>query len=304
MVVGDLILDEYDYCHSIRLTPDENKPVYDIDHIVYSLGGAANVAHNLVSFGSNVVLVGVIGEDYEAEIFSKLLSTININSGTVLIDKDRHTSIKTRILNNNEFLFRIDRENKADISQRLISRIKNIVSQNLDKVDACIISDYQKGLLSIDLCQFIISAFIKKNKPVFVDPKGINYSKYQGCTVIKPNQKELEAFTGGVYGNNIENIKHAGENLFNQIKCKNVVITIGSKGMLHVDELRVLHSPSCKAIKINASGAGDTAISVIALLFLHKSSWQEILTIANYFCSLVIQKYNTSVVVLSEIKDS
>lgn len=301
LVVGDLILDQYQYCHSTRLTPDENKPIYDIEKSNFCLGGAANVAQNLTSLGVKVALVGQIGNDYQASIFSELLSRAKINSDFVLISSSKPTSFKTRIINDDKFLFRIDKEDKASISLKLQKKIQNIITYNIKQFDACIISDYQKGALSKKLCQFIISSFIDSNKPVFVDPKGTDYSKYQKCTVITPNQKEWEIFSEQKFGMNIKKMQESGKNLYKKIKCQNIVITVGSKGMIYVNDMGSLHSPAFSVSKINASGAGDTAICAIALSFLSGLNWSEILTISNYFCSLVIQKSDTSVVDISEL---
>ncbi len=302
LVIGDLILDEYQYCHSNRLTPDENKPIYDIEKSNFCLGGAANVARNLASLGVGVDLVGLIGKDFQALIFKKLLCQSKIGSNFILVNSDKPTSLKTRIINDGKFLFRIDIEDKTKISQEFHKKIKNIITNNIKKFDACIISDYQKGTITKELCQFIISSFNKFNKPVFVDPKGKNYLKYQNCTIITPNQKDLEVISRKKFGKNIEKMQKSGEALYRKIKCKNIIVTVGSKGMIHINDNGTLYSPTLAISKVNASGAGDTAISTMALSFLSGLNWNETLAISNFFCSLVIQKNDTSAINQSELK--
>lgn len=296
MVLGDLMLDQYDTCSLTRKTMDENADIFDVKERVYYLGGAANVGQNLISLGSKVILIGVVGQDHEASVFKNLIRKAKLPTGGIVEDRCRPTTTKTRIIKGSELLFRIDREVKREIDGVTLRRTEELIAEGCAKSDGCVISDYAKGVVTERVCQFAISTFKKARKPVFIDPKGNNYKKYKGATIITPNRKELDLVSGKHLGYNMNRIVTAAEKLRVETKLESILVTVGSRGMVMINENGYLHSPAFKVNKINASGAGDTAISVVSLGYITEMKEVEMLRLANYCCSRVIQEKGTAVV--------
>lgn len=293
LVIGDLMLDQYDDCKQTRRTEDEGACIYDVKKRRVSLGGAANVALNLESLGAKVILTGVVGVDAEANIFMNLIKKSKISEKNIIIDPDRPTTTKIRIVINSNLEFRVDRETTLQIKQTISEKIKKIIVSNIEKVDGCIISDYSKGVVTKEISQFAILNFKKLGKPIFIDPKGNDYEKYKCATMITPNTKELSQVSGIELHHKTNEIETVAEKLRKKLELEFLVVTVGSKGMIMMSKGETISSPAFKVKKVNASGAGDTAISVIALGFIAGLKKTKILELANYCCSQVIQKKET-----------
>ena len=195
-VIGDMMLDGYFWGDVKRISPEAPVPVLEVEDEFFRFGGAANVAFNILTLGGIPVPVGVIGNDTYGNIFSSLIKEKNIEDDGIIIDNERPTTTKTRVIANNQHVVRIDKESKAYISNKIESKILSYLESVLDKLDGIILQDYNKGILTPSLISNIISFANKKNILVTVDPKFDNFFEYKNVTVFKPNRKETETVLG------------------------------------------------------------------------------------------------------------
>ena len=247
LVIGDIMLD-INYISKIeRNAPEANIPIYNILDINYILGGASNVALNLKNLETNIELISVIGDDNYGEIIQTILNEKNIQN-KLFIDKERKTTQKNRIFHTNEIKVRYDIEDIKEINQSMVNNILLYITNK--KIDAIVISDYAKGMITNELCEKIIDYSNKNNIYTFVDPKIKNYKKYKNCFCFKPNLSEAE---------NISKEKDI-QKMFDFIKpnlnCDNIILTGGEKGIFVNTSLNnILHNTSIDVIDV--TGAGD-----------------------------------------------
>ena len=191
LVIGDIMLDKFLYCESMRDSPEFPAPILTPIKQDLVLGGAANVAKNIISLGANVTLVGVIGKDKDALNLKTLLKAEGLDDNFLICSKGETTTSKKRIICNNLQLARIDNEKSVYLDKHL-QALKNIINKNINKVDGVIISDYNKGVINSDISKFIIEIALKNNKVVLVDPKKNNFDIYQNAQYITPNLNEIK----------------------------------------------------------------------------------------------------------------
>jgi rfaE bifunctional protein kinase chain/domain len=279
-VVGDIMLDQNIIGHVERISPETPIPILDIKSFEESLGGAANVAANIASLGASPFLIGIIGKknwDFSLKL-KNLLSKQKIES--FLIQKNGFTSVKTRAFSDNHNIFRMDQEDIHSLTHKEEVEILSQINNHIKKFSAIILQDYNKGTLTPVLIENIIIMAKKYNVPVFVDPKEKNFWNYKNVDWIKPNKKETEKALN-VKLNSDEDLISAANQLMEKLNCKNVVITLGDKGLFYANSNEHF---SIKAIDIkvaNVSGAGDTAIATLATLLSGKTSIKESLILAN-----------------------
>jgi D-beta-D-heptose 7-phosphate kinase/D-beta-D-heptose 1-phosphate adenosyltransferase len=289
LVIGDIMLD-INYNASInRNAPEANIPIYDVTNINYILGGAANVVQNLQNLETNVELISVIGYDFFGKKIKNLLDSKNIKS-LLIIDENRKTTQKNRIFNNNILTTRFDIEDKDDISTELEDIIFDYVVQKKEKIDAIIISDYDKGVITITLCQKIINYSNQHNIYTFVDPKIKCVEKYKNCFCFKPNLHEGQIITKE---NDIDNILCHLQNI---IHSSHIILTCGEKG-IYIDkkENNICHDNKINVIDV--TGAGDIVLSIITYIFLQNKDLQLATKVANYVAGKSVQcigNYNVS----------
>jgi D-beta-D-heptose 7-phosphate kinase/D-beta-D-heptose 1-phosphate adenosyltransferase len=261
LVIGDIMLD-INYNSIInRIAPEANIPIYNIIDVNYILGGASNVAQNLNSLEINVKLISVVGNDSYGEIMKQILVEKKIKYQ--LFEDFRKTTQKHRIFNNNKISVRYDIEDTFDISLELSNKIMNYI-MNQKNIDAIVISDYNKGLLTTQLCREIIEYSNKKNIYTFVDPKIKNVEKYQNCFCFKPNMIECKAITGL---NEIEDIDTMFKTIKQLINCENIIITSGENGIyINNKSNHITHTDKMDVIDV--TGAGDIVLTVLTYIYL------------------------------------
>ena len=274
IIIGDVMID-INYISKVqRFAPESvNTAIYNISDINYVLGGAANVAKNLKNLGINVEIITVIGEDFYGNEIKKMFGSSQLKN-KIFIDKERQTTQKNRIFVNDKLNVRYDIESTHDISSNDEDEIINYVLSK-SNIDAIIISDYDKGVITEKLCQTIISYANKKHIPTFVDPKLKNYMKYKGCFLFKPNQTEAETISGE---KNIHNILHF---IKNKIDCKNILLTRGKEGMILNNVYNKIEHESIINL-IDVTGAGDVVLSVLVYVFIKEKDLLKACKIANY----------------------
>jgi len=294
LVVGDLMLDRYLWGDTERISPEAPVPVVDAVRESHRLGGAANVAHNVASLGGEPIVVGTLGGDgFGLELRRSL------DSGGVSVDRlvqtERRTTCKTRILARNQQILRIDREDRGELSEADRERVWNSIDSALDSVDACVISDYGKGVVSTSLLERLLPEALERGVPVCVDPKEANFFQYQGVATLTPNQ--LEA--GTAFGRRIEttaDLAEAGEHLLGRLSARSLLITRGEHGMvLFQSGATPLTFPALARHVFDVTGAGDTVVSTFALALAAGASFPVAAALSNHAAGLVVKEVGTAV---------
>jgi rfaE bifunctional protein kinase chain/domain len=286
-VIGDMMLDGYFWGDVKRISPEAPVPVLEVEDEFFRFGGAANVALNIRTLGGIPVPVGVIGNDNYGNIFSSLLKEKNIEKDGIIIDNDRPTTTKTRVIANNQHVVRIDKESKAYINNKIEAKILAYLESVLDKLDGIILQDYNKGILTPSLISKIISLANKKNILVTVDPKFDNFFEYKNVTVFKPNRKETETVLG-IRIKDDKDISSAGRNLLHKLNSEYVLLTLGEEGIAVFEKGDKERRMPTKAIKVaDVSGAGDTVISTLTIGLAAGANIYEACFLANYAAGIV-----------------
>lgn len=260
IVVGDLMLDVYSFGTVERISPEAPVPVVRVEHDEFRVGGAANVANNLISFGAEVMVAGLVGEDFEGEMLIDLMESQGIEVEMVEVVKSRSTIVKNRIIARGQQLLRIDWEDLNDRSGKIKKKIlENVIIQS-QNADFIIIEDYNKGVLDGFMYRTIIAS---SPAPVFVDPKFEYYSSMKNAFLVKPNFEEFKKATGikkfrGNFGTSVETFRK-------KLNIKNLVVTKGEEGMYISNGDEIYHIPSLHKKVFDVTGAGDMVISLLAL---------------------------------------
>ncbi|MBK9098486.1 MAG: D-glycero-beta-D-manno-heptose-7-phosphate kinase [bacterium] len=286
-VIGDMMLDGYFWGDVKRISPEAPVPVLEVEDEFFRFGGAANVALNILTLGGIPVPVGVIGNDNYGNIFSSLLKEKKIDPAGIVIDNDRPTTTKTRVIANNQHVVRIDKESKAYINNKIEAKILSYVETDLSKLDGIILQDYNKGILTPSLISKIISLANKNNILITVDPKFDNFFEYKNVTVFKPNRKETETVLG-IRIKDDKDISSAGRDLLHKLKSKYVLLTLGEGGIAVFENDDKERRMPTKARKVaDVSGAGDTVISTLTVALAAGANIYEACFLANYAAGIV-----------------
>lgn len=271
MIIGDVMLDRYLYGNVSRISPEAPVPVLDYISTDHKLGGAANVALNIIAMGGYATLVGLTGEDEENLIFRKLLQDAAISDRGLITDHRRSTTLKTRVMARGQHLLRVDREDRTPPSPALEEQILNIIRQSIENQppDGIILQDYNKGLLTRQIIEQTIGFAQIHNIPVFVDPKIDRVESYKGCTVFKPNYHEATQILGREFPIDIPGLDEAATALQSMLDHTLSIITLSDKGLfLKRKEHPGIYVPSIPQEIADVCGAGDTVISALTLGYL------------------------------------
>lgn len=286
-IIGDIMLDRYLWGSVSRISPEAPVPVVVIKEESERLGGAANVANNISSLGGEPLLYGIIGDDVNGDTIKKIINDRKYSPNGIIVDKNRQTSVKTRIIAHNQHVVRIDRESNDEIDPKIEEKIKKQIKNDFSAFDAVIIEDYNKGFLTKNIIKLIIDSALEKDIIITVDPKLDNFFEYRGVTVFKPNIKETQASLGFSI-NTEDRFEIAGKMLLDRLNCEYVLITRGEKGMTLFGDGKILKNVETKALEVHdVSGAGDTVISTLTLLLAAGADIMEASTIANYAAGIV-----------------
>jgi D-glycero-beta-D-manno-heptose-7-phosphate kinase len=287
-VIGDVMLDRFFWGHVSRVSPEAPVPVVDVENESFHLGGAANVANNLTALGLKAYLYGIIGNDYSGNKFIEIANELGIDTQGLIRDKQRPTTVKTRVIGNNQHLVRLDRELRKKISKENEKAIINSIKEN-NGFEGIIFGDYDKGTISKKIITEIINYSIKKRIPVYVDPKFENFFNYRNCTFFKPNKKETSAALIKEIISDSDLIK-AGDELMKKITPENLLLTLGSKGMMLFENNGNVTLISTIARHIaDVSGAGDTAIATLSVAIAGGADAINAAIIANYAAGAVCE---------------
>ncbi len=290
LVIGDVMLDRYLIGSVGRISPEAPVPIVLLNAQNERAGGAANVAANLALLGIKTHLIGCVGDDLEAHSLSRLIEDAGIENNLVT-SKMRPTIAKTRVVSGHQQMMRLDQESSAVFTADETAALQANIHAALAKQPAIVIlSDYAKGLLSLDICQSIINNCNAQKIPVLVDPKGADYSKYVGATALTPNKKETaEACNTNI--NDVDLIAKAMA-LKDCIKLQFLAVTRGEEGITLIDQ-ETHHLPAIAKQVFDVSGAGDTVIATLAAGLMHGLSSLEALQLANIAAAVVVGKVGT-----------
>lgn len=303
-VVGDLMLDRYFYCDVSRISPEAPVPVTLVQRSSDTLGGAANVAHNLVKLGCNAKIFGIIGSDYHGDKLISIMNRFSICSDGVVRD-ERSTTTKSRIIGGHQQMLRIDFEENVPIEICHSDNMIKKIIRDIENIDAFIISDYKKGVCTEYLIKEIIKIAKKNNKVVFVDPKGTAWDKYFGADFITPNVKEISEIIGNKVSNCVEPLRNAANYIKDRYKIKNVVVTRSEKGIsLFLENGSELHVEANAKEVYDVSGAGDTVIAALSAGVAGNLSLSNAARFANTAAGIGVGHVGTYAVTKEEILDS
>ena len=312
LVIGDIMLDRFIYGKVERISPEAPVPVFRYKNEKIMLGGAGNVVANLTALGCQVQFLGVVGQDQTAHQVQNLLSQSGAETHLLKL-KDYPTIVKTRLIANNNHLARIDMEDYLPIADSVLPRIKRLLKQAIRRVDIVLLSDYNKGIFTPQTTQMIIKLCHEFKKIVVVDPKGTNYEKYAGATLVKPNLKEFGEATGHKYECNPKSVDfyrefHDGAKyLFKKYKIQNVLITLSEHGMAFVsgkDPDALIQIPTVAKEVFDVSGAGDTSMAALGAALGAGAPIKDAMQIANMASGIVVGKLGTATVSADELKKS
>ena len=302
LVIGDIILDHYIWGKVNRISPEAPVPVVEVTRESFLLGGAANVAHNIVSLGGRASVIGINGQDIAGEALMNILMQRGVNCDGIFTE-NRPTTVKTRVIAHNQQVVRFDREDKKYVDGKILKGILGHINSVLLQYDAVIISDYQKGMIS----QGLIRDIVKKAKPkemfISVDPKVGHFDFYKGVSLITPNVMEASS------GSKIEirddkTLLKAGKSLLKKLSCKAVLITRGEQGMSLFEKKKVTHIPTVARKVYDVTGAGDTVISAFTLAYASGARMEEAAMIANHAAGIVVAEVGTAVATADQVIES
>ena len=304
LIVGDVMLDEYIWGGVQRISPEAPVPVVEMQRRTYVPGGAANTAANVVSLGGVALLGGVVGRDHQAEQLGAALRERGVEAEGLIGGDGRQTTTKTRVIAHSQQVVRVDCEQRAPLSVSEEDRLLQWAEPRLPGVAACVLSDYAKGVVSPRLAEHLIRMARQAGKLVVVDPKGTNYAKYRGATVVKPNVHEAERFAKQeITGES--SLLDIGRQLAGILDGSAVLVTRGAQGMsLFRNGSPPAHIPAVAHNVFDVTGAGDTVISTLAMALAAGSTVEQATHLANWAASIVVGKVGTATVTLEELKNA
>ncbi|MDY7000451.1 MAG: D-glycero-beta-D-manno-heptose-7-phosphate kinase [Thermodesulfobacteriota bacterium] len=294
LVIGDLMLDHYVTGQVERISPEAPVPVVLVENERFILGGAGNVAKNIKGLGGAPLLVGVCGDDHDGEQLKALLHEEGIPSEMV-VDPDRPTTKKIRIIARNQQVVRVDREAPDPIQGKPLDAVFGHIRESLAGVGVIIISDYGKGLVTAKFMERLRETLkgIKPRPKIFVDPKTRNFSLYKNVDLLTPNAKEA----GGGVSMPVDGrmaVIRAGLAVFKKLRCKQLLITLGPEGMAFFQSPgKVWHVPTAAQKVFDVTGAGDTVIATIGLAAAAGLDMLSACALANHAAGTVVGEVGT-----------
>jgi D-beta-D-heptose 7-phosphate kinase/D-beta-D-heptose 1-phosphate adenosyltransferase len=301
LVLGDVMLDRYWWGDARRLSPEAPVPVVSIQRASALPGGAANAAANLAGLGGAVSLIGIVGDDAAAAELDALCREAGVDAGGLVREAGRATTTKTRVIAQHQHVVRVDHEVSAPPTDATLARAFDDYAAGVPASDAVVISDYLKGSLSPAFLRRVIGLARDAGKPILIDPKGRDWSRYAGCSLLKPNRAELSLLTG-LPADTREHTVAAGRALSARMTGTAILVTEGGDGMtLFSAGEAVCAQPAQKREVFDVTGAGDTVLAAMAASLAAGATPAEAMYIASHAAALTISVVGTYVVKLEEL---
>ena len=301
LVVGDLMIDHYLWGNCERISPEAPVQVVDVQKETTVLGGAGNVVNNLVSLGSNVGVCSVIGDDSNGRELVKMLKNIGVETKNIIIQENRKTSKKSRVIAVSQQILRYDKESKDNIQASSVEKILKQLCEDISEYDIVILSDYGKGVLTDELSQEIIKLSKQNDVKVLVDPKGSDFTKYKGAYLLTPNKKEATLATN-IDIKDDASLKEALLKLKTECDLGISLITLSEDGIATYDD-KLKRFPTVAKEVFDVTGAGDTVIASIAFALSANKSIEDTASFANLAAGVVVGKIGSATVTMGEIED-
>jgi len=303
LCIGDLMLDEFIYGDVSRISPEAPAPVIAVKRSEAMIGGAGNVARNLVALGARCIFVGVVGADEAGQALRAALADQPLIEFHLVIDSERQTTRKLRFVSEHHstHLLRADWEDATPVDSEAEDALLAHAIEAMPKVGAVVLSDYAKGTLSARVVRAVIDAANELGKPIVVDPKGRDYSVYRGATLITPNRQELAEATHRRASTDAEIIA-AAEALAVVVEAEAVLVTRSEAGMTLVSEAGAVHVPAYAVRVRDVSGAGDTVAAVLAAMLAMEADFESAMRAANAAAAVVVGKRGTATLSAAELR--
>jgi D-beta-D-heptose 7-phosphate kinase/D-beta-D-heptose 1-phosphate adenosyltransferase len=302
LVIGDLILDRYIWGKVNRISPEAPVPVVEVSHENFLLGGATNVAHNIVSLGAKATLIGVVGKDRAGEVMIEILGEKGIISRGVFCT-NRPTTVKTRVIAHNQQVVRFDREDKNKVEGKTLKGLLDSIRREIPEHDAVVISDYKKGVVSTELVMEVLKYAKPKRIFVAVDPKIGHFHCYRNVSLITPNVNEA-SHASGIEIKDEKTLIQAGRILLKKISCDAILITRGEQGMSLFEKEKIVHIPTVARNVYDVTGAGDTVIAAFTLAYASGTKMEDAAVIANHAAGIVVGEVGTAVATIDQLRKS
>lgn len=299
VVLGDVMLDEFVWGDVTRISPEAPVPVVDVRRESIHLGGAANVLANLVALGAHGTVVGVVGNDDAGKRLRNGLHELGTGD-SLIVDETRPSTIKTRIIAHSQLVVRADRESRMPVDANLEDKIVSHLKETLEKADAFVVSDYDKGVVTPRILHEILP-FAYERVPVLIDPKLRNFNHYRPATLVTPNHHEALRMSDSE-DHSDDGSRHAAHVIREKLGCDAVLITRGDRGMmlLEADGEPVYVKTAAREV-YDVTGAGDTVIAALAAALAAGTSMIEAATLANHAAGIVVGKVGTATATAGEL---
>ena len=304
LVVGDLMLDEYLWGKAERISPEAPVQVVDVIREELRLGGAGNVVHNLAALGAQVSVCSVVGDDQNGRELLKQFCSNHIDTSAIFLDPDRRTSRKTRVVAAHQQIVRIDRESREALLASVEQQLCLWLTSHTHEFKVVLLSDYNKGVLTPAVIAAAVSAATAAGIPVLVDPKGTDFARYGGATLLTPNRKEAEA-ASGITIKDAASLAQAADVIMVEASLQYLLITRSEEGMsLFTSGGEAVHIPTVAREVFDVSGAGDTVLAALAVGVASAFTMAESARLANVAAGIAVGKLGTSIVTPQEIIDT
>ena len=302
LIIGDLILDRYIWGKVGRISPEAPVPVVEVTKEEFLLGGASNVANNIISLGGHATIVGVTGKDTAGEIIVRMLKEKGVHCEGVFCSS-RPTTVKTRVIAHNQQVVRFDREKKDVVESKVFRLMLEYIHSSVRNHDAVIISDYKKGVICPELLREVLKHTKTRKIFVSVDPKIGHFHWYKNVSFITPNVVEA-SIASGIEIKDEKTLIRAGRALLKKILCDAVLVTRGEFGMSLFKKDKVIHIPTVARHVYDVTGAGDTVIATFTLSHAAGARLEEAAVIANHAAGIVVGEVGTAVVTSDQLRKS
>jgi D-beta-D-heptose 7-phosphate kinase/D-beta-D-heptose 1-phosphate adenosyltransferase len=300
LVVGDLMLDKYIIGTVDRISPEAPVPVLHVEHESSAMGGAANVAANIVALGAGADVVGCVADDEAGRTLQAGMEAAGVGTAGLVVVPDRPTTVKTRVLARHQQVVRVDRENSGDVSEAVAGRLVQRLDRLASSCDVLVLEDYNKGVLVPEVIDAALEVGQGRGIPTVVDPKRLRFRRYAGATVFKPNAKELAESLG----DRIHPDDPAWmESTRRSLACEVLLLTLGEEGMALSADDAYLRVPAVARDVYDVSGAGDTVTAVMAVTIAAGASVEEAAVLANHAAALEVGRAGVVTVSAQEVLD-
>jgi rfaE bifunctional protein kinase chain/domain len=303
LVVGDVIMDEFLWGRVERISPEAPVPVVQVEEESLVMGGAGNVVNNIISLGGQALLCGVIGNDAMGRELVHMLQKMNSPTHGLVVEERRPTTIKTRVVAHSQQVVRVDREESEPVTEASIEKIITVIEEQLGSIDAIVVSDYGKGVVTSSLMDGLRSFGQGGQNILAVDPTVRNLALYKDVTLITPNNHEAQQMSG-IHIKDHQSVRQAGVHLLKELNCQMVLITRGDKGMtLFEGNGETTEIPTVARKVFDVSGAGDTVIAAFTLAVASGLTPSEAALLSNLAAGIVVGEIGTAAVAASRLKE-